>query len=252
MKALILAGGFSTRLYPLTEYTPKALLEIGGKPILWQIFSQILSAQKKGTISEIALVSNHRYLHVFKEWLRQQELDEDVLVLDNKANDPSERLGAIGDLMLLLEKTEWNDDLLVVASDTLSSLKIEDVLAFFAKNRGVLNTVYDTKDATIIAGKLGNPIVDKNNRITSFLEKPLKPKGTLTSIPYYIFTKESLPLIKKYYADNKDNLSALDSPGSVLTWLIKQTPTYAYVVADGYYHDVGTPEVLKKLRAQQG
>ena len=69
MKGIVLAAGYATRLYPLTLNTAKALLPVGGRPIIDHIVDQMLTLPD---LDQIIVVSNHRFASQFKEWARQR------------------------------------------------------------------------------------------------------------------------------------------------------------------------------------
>ncbi len=240
MKTIILAAGFSTRLYPITKNFPKALLKVGNKSVIDFVTDEIVSNKE---IDEICLVTNHGFYHFFEKWKKQNYPDVKIKLIDNGVNLPDKRLGAIGDLNFVLEKTKWSDDLLVVASDTLGSLKIKDFIAFFNKNRGVATIIFKAKDKSEITGRLGCATIS-GDKLIGFTEKPLQPESLFTGVPYYIFPKESLGLIQEYTKLAKN----LDSPGSILSWLIGKIPIYAYRIKEGYYFDVGTIVTYNKVR----
>lgn len=242
MKALVLAAGFSTRLYPLTENMPKALLKVHGKAIIEQVLEGIF---KTPVIDGVALVTNHKYVQIFQEWINAHYPERNIQVLDNGSQTPEDRLGAIGDLRFSLEKLGWADDVLVVASDTLTSLDISEFVSYFLNKDGVLNAVYDSEDIEKVREKLGNPVLERE-KIVEFLEKPKKPKSTFVSIPYYIFPKRTLPLISQYLSQGGNP----DAPGSIISWLIGKVSVNAFLVGKfGYYHDVGTLESLEHVRS---
>lgn len=244
MKTIILAGGFSTRLYPKTEFFPKSLLQIQGKEIVEYLIEDLLSSfpvsQKE---NEIILISNNRYFKIFEKWLKEKH--PQIKILNNGVDNSEKRLGAIGDILFVLNKTKWEDDLLVLSSDTLSSLKLKEFIGFFKKKRGVINAIFDTKNINIIKNKLGCVKINSKNEITEFIEKPENPQSTLTSIPYYIFPKKDILLIKKYQKQGGN----LDAPGSIISWLIGKTKVYAFQV-HGFYFDVGTNEIYDKLQKE--
>jgi glucose-1-phosphate thymidylyltransferase len=237
MNVLILAAGFCTRLFPITENFPKALLPVKGK----EIISKVLDDVVKNDIGNIALVTNHRYTDIFRVWLKTRYPNRDIQVIDNGIKNPDTRLGAIGDLRYALSRLKWNEDLLVLASDTLASFEISDLFKFFKTHRGIVNTVFDTGDIEVIRKKLGCVLV-KGDEIVEFTEKPENPESTLTSIPYYIYPKESLKLIDEYIMSG----NSLDAPGSIIPWFIGKIPCYQFRV-EGYYYDVGTIEMFNRL-----
>jgi glucose-1-phosphate thymidylyltransferase len=237
MKTIILGGGFSTRLYPLTEFFPKSLLKIKDKEIVKYLIEDLLLTDH----GDIACVSNNRYFDTFDKWFKENY--PQIQLINNGINMPENRLGAIGDIIFTLKQTGWNDDLLVLSSDTLSSLKLKDFINFYECHKGVLNAVFDTKDKNVIRKKLGCVKINEEHEIIEFEEKPESPKSTLTSIPYYIFPKSIIPLIKKYKKEGHN----LDAPGSIIHWLIQKTRVFAFLET-GYYYDVGTIEIYNLLK----
>lgn len=244
MKCLVLAAGFSTRLYPLTENFPKGLLTVKGKEILQYTLDDLATVKE---IEETAFISNHKFFSVFQNWLLKVPHFQNSQLIDNQVNSKDERLGAIGDFVFALDQLGWDDDILVLPSDTLFSCHLSDVVAFFHSHRGVVNVVRDCKDKEIIRGRLGCAEV-KNDELVSFEEKPAEPKSTLLSVPIYIYPRENLPLLRQYYQENKDNQAAVDSPGTILPWLIERTKCFAYVY-EGYSYDIGTVESYNQVNS---
>jgi glucose-1-phosphate thymidylyltransferase len=239
MKAIILGAGFSTRLYPLTLNYPKALLTINNQPIISYVLNQIISLKK---INETALVTNNRYYIPFKQFLANRYPNK-VKLINNNIDQVEDRLGAIGDIQYVLEKTGWQDDILVLASDTLTSLKIKDITSFFLRQRGIVTAFFDCGHKETIKKKLGCALL-KDNRVIKFVEKPKNPFSTITAIPYYIFPKESLSLIEKYFREK----NPADSPGLIIPWLMARTKVFAYNIGRGFYFDVGTFETYNHLK----
>jgi glucose-1-phosphate thymidylyltransferase len=240
MKVIILAAGFSTRLKPLTNNFPKGLLKIKGKEIISVILKKINNIHN---FQDLFLVTNDVCYPHFIKFFEESAILKKWSVFRNGVSVENNRLGAIGDLVLMLEKVGMDDDILVLPSDTLVSLDFNKLLDFYKKNRGFVNVVYDAGDKEVIKEKLGCAELD-GDKLVSFEEKPIEPKSTLQSVPIYIYPKEVLPLIKEYASDPNNNL---DSPGSIVPYLIGKIPTFAYQIKDGYYHDVGTLEDYEKL-----
>ena len=98
MKCLILAAGYATRLYPLTENFPKALLPVAGKTILDWLVDDL---SRSGETDEYIVVSNHRYVRHFTKWAENKRLP--ITVLDDGTSDNASRLGAVRDILFALE-----------------------------------------------------------------------------------------------------------------------------------------------------
>lgn len=239
MKALFLAAGFSTRLRPLTTNFPKGLLKVGDKPIISHLLDQVIELNQ---IDEIALVTNDICFPHYQHYIATKNLSQSIKLLNNGIQKNENRVGAIGDLNFALEKLQWKDDLLVLPSDTLVSIVLHDLIVYFNQHHQFINVVIDLKDTKKIKQKLGCVIVN-NQKIIGFEEKPTQPKSTMASVPIYIYPKEILQLIKVYINEGNN----VESPGSIMPWIIKKTPALAYVVENGYYHDVGTLEAYSQL-----
>jgi glucose-1-phosphate thymidylyltransferase len=241
MKSIILAAGFCTRLFPITEYFPKALLTVSGKAILSYILDDVVN---KKDIDDIVLVTNHRYKDIFSVWLRTRYPNRHIPVIDNGIRTPNNRLGAVGDLAYVLQKLKWQDDVLVLASDTIATISVKKFIQFYYNHNGPINAVFDTEHKETIRKKLGCVNIS-GDRLVEFVEKPENPATTLTSIPYYIFSKASLGLLPEYM---KSDVSK-DAPGFFMSWMVNKIPSYAYVVK-GMYSDVGTIDAYNALAKQ--
>ena len=88
MKCLILAAGYATRLYPLTENFPKPLLEVQGKTILDWLTEDIGE-------TDTVVVTNHRFAPIFEDWAKAKA---NITVLDDGTSSNETRLGAVCDI----------------------------------------------------------------------------------------------------------------------------------------------------------
>lgn len=238
---MILAAGFCTRFFPITEYFPKGLLPVGGKAILSYVLDDVI---KDNRINEIALVTNHRYHDIFSVWLSSNYRQHTFNIIDNGVYSPEKRLGAVGDLAFALKKLRWHDDILVLASDTIASLSISKFIDFYHHHDGPVNAVFDTRDPEMIKNKLGC-VKLAGERITEFIEKPANPASSLTSIPFYIYPSKVLAMLPQFLKSDNPK----DAPGSLMAWLINKVPCYAYTV-HGEYYDVGKITTYNMLAAQ--
>ena len=240
MKAIILAAGYATRLYPLTKNSPKALLPIAGKPILEYTVEQIAACK---TIDKIYLVTNSRFFAKFTRWLRTyRSSGPEIILVDDGTLSNTERRGSIGDLQLAIESRRLDDDLLVICSDKMFEFKLSDFVGFFKKRRETVNACFDTGDLEAVCGKHGCVVLDETGRIVEFQEKPSKPKSTIQSIAFYIFPGKILPFVQEYLKDG----GTPDAPGFLLQWLCQRIPVYAYIFSEPCY-DVGTPESYRSV-----
>jgi glucose-1-phosphate thymidylyltransferase len=229
MKLLVLAAGYATRLYPLTLDTPKPLLEVGGRPML----DRVLDALRPMGVDGAYVVTNAKFADRFRAWAASSH--RGVTVIDDGTTDDANKLGAIGDIDLVLERERLEDDLVVVAGDNLFG----ESLGGFPPRRDVpVLAVYDVGDLERI--RQYNAIeVDGDGRIVFFEEKPAEPRSTLTGIALYFYPRPVLPLIRRYVAEGNNP----DQPGHLIQWLYPRTPVYTWRVP-GLWFDIGSPEQL--------
>jgi glucose-1-phosphate thymidylyltransferase len=233
MKAVILAAGYATRLYPLTLERPKALLPVGGRPIVEHVLEALAGVEG---IDEIHLVTNSKFADAFEDWAAGR--GGDVRILDDGTSDDASRLGAIGDLELTLRRRSIDDDLLVLAGDNLFTETLAP-FADFGREKGTPALgVYDVRDLDAI--RRYNAIeLDADDRVTFFEEKPERPRSTLTGIALYFYPRSSLGRVREYLGDGNNP----DQPGRLVEWLYRREPVYAWRVP-GRWYDVGSAETL--------
>ncbi|MGN6387841.1 MAG: nucleotidyltransferase family protein, partial [Verrucomicrobiota bacterium] len=199
MKVLILAAGYATRLYPLTLTQPKPLLPVAGKPMIEYVLDNIAPIG----VDQVFVVTNAKFAGHFQKWADQYRATKSKLnftIVNDKSTDDTNKLGAIGDLHLVLTQENVNDDLVVVAGDNLFSQSLEEFGKYCREKNAPVLGVYDVGSLEQIK-KYSAITLDSDGRITSFEEKPANPKSTLTGIALYYYPKSVLPLIKQYIAE---------------------------------------------------
>lgn len=245
MKAIILAAGYATRLYPYTENLPKALLPIAGKPIIEYTIKKIAECNE---IEKIYIVTNNRFFEQFNSWLDKYEnqlqavTNPAIEIINDGTNSNRERLGSIGDLWLAIESKELHDDLMVICSDKMFEFSLADFVDFFEDRRAAVNTCCDVGDIELLRNKHGCVVVNEQGRIVDFQEKPAHPKSTIESIAFYIFPGSTIPLIRQYL--NEDNNK--DAPGFLAQWLAKKESMYAFLFTEECY-DIGNPDGYSRV-----
>jgi len=128
MKAIILAAGYATRLYPLTLSTPKALLPIAKKPIIDYIVEELITIP---VMREIIVISNHRFANHFYAWAGSTKHSVPVRIVDDGTTSDENKLGAIGDIQMVLSQTPMEEDLLVIAGDTFFTFHLLDFYRYY-------------------------------------------------------------------------------------------------------------------------
>jgi glucose-1-phosphate thymidylyltransferase len=232
VKAVILAGGYATRLYPLTLDRPKHLLEVGGRPIL----ELLLERLPLDELERVYVVTNAKFADRFREWA--ESYPADVVVINDGTTSEEDRLGAIGDLRLAIESEGLDDDLIVAAGDSIFTERLDDFARFGRERDGAATAVYDVGDLEAMK-RLSSIVVDAESRLVGFEEKPDRPESTLAGIALYFYPRAILPLVAEYLAEGNNP----DQPGRLVEWLYRRTPVYAWRVP-GRWFDIGTPETL--------
>ena len=236
MKSIILAAGYSTRLYPLTEKTPKPLLNVADKPMIEHIIRKL---EQIDDIDAIYIITNDKFEQHFKNWLKNFDTHKKIEILNDGTKSNEERLGALGDIHYAINAKNISDDLIVVAGDNLFELSLTDVANLFKKKKSNVIVLHDVKDIDL-AKKYG-VVETENSIVINFEEKPSSPKSTLISTGIYIFPKTTIELIKKYIAQGND----ADKTGTFIEWLHKRDKVFAYTT-DKKWYDIGSIEQLEK------
>src|SRR3954464_10865514 len=240
MKIVILAAGYATRLYPLTLTRAKPLLPVAGKPMVDHVLDNLAPI---GGIDRVYIVTNAKFADQLQEWAdrcRGTKAKLDFTIVNDGATDDTNKLGAIGDLHLVLTREKVNDDVIVVAGDNLFSQTLEGFGKFARDKNAPVLAVYDVGDLEEIK-KYNAITIDQNKKITFFEEKPQKPASTVTGIALYYYPKATLPLIHQYIAEGNNP----DQPGRLVQWLYPRTPFYTWRVP-GIWYDIGSRETLEE------
>jgi glucose-1-phosphate thymidylyltransferase len=233
MKAIILAAGYATRLYPLTREVAKPLLPLAGRPMLDYLLDRLREAE---AVDEVHVVTNHKFADSFAVWAEPRG----VVVHDDGTTSEEDRLGAIGDIEFTIGHGGLaDDDLLVVAGDNLFDYSVADYVHWW-RDKGAASAVvvYDVGSLELVK-KYSNVEVDEDGRLRAFIEKPEVPMSTLVATASYIYHREHVPLIRRYL----DEGNAPDQPGRLLGWLVPRAPVYGYR-AGGDWRDIGDASQL--------
>lgn len=239
MKCLILAAGYATRLYPLTENFPKPLLKVGEKTILDWLLDDI---DTSGIMEEYIVISNHKFAGHFEDWAKTKTYK--ITVVDDGTSTNETRLGAVCDIQYAIEKMHLDSDLLIIAGDNLLDFSLKRFVAYCKeKKTSCVMRYYEPSEKKLL--KSGVLTVDKSDLILNMTEKSPTPQTHWCCPPFYYYTKEDAARVL-------DGISAgcgTDAPGSYIAWLCKQTKVYAMEMPGSRY-DIGnieSYEIVKKI-----
>ena len=223
MKAILLAAGYATRLYPLTRDFPKPLLPVGGKPILEWLVEDVGEE-----VEEFIVVTNHRFSAHFAAWARG--LDHRIRVLDDGTDSNENRLGAVRDIALAATQT---CDYLVMAGDNVLSFSLRPFIAY-SRSTGTSCVMTYEENRLSALRRTAVITVDGTGLITSYEEKPEVPKNNLAVPPFYYYRYEDIRHIPEALSQGLNP----DAPGSFGVWLSARTPMHAWRMP-GVRHDIG-------------
>jgi glucose-1-phosphate thymidylyltransferase len=241
MKALILAAGYATRLYPLTKRYPKSLLPVRGRPIIDYALEKLESIPE---IDEVIVVTNNKFITHFRKWQKSRALSKKVSLLNDLTRSNETRRGAIGDLDFAIRRKNLRDDLLIVGGDNIFDAGLLPFVEFSKDHpaKPVIG-VFDIGKKKE-AFKYGVVRLDKNKRVVDFKEKPLHPKSSLVGMCVYFFPKETLGLIKDFL---KSKAGKKDATGFYIDWLRSKKAVYGFVFR-GKWYDIGDKKFLNAAK----
>ena len=240
MKALILAAGYGTRLYPYTKHFPKPLLKVKDRPIIDFLVDKL---GKVEDLSSIVVVTNNRFFGHFKRWKEEQPLKARIKLLNDHTESPEDKLGATGDMDLAFRSEGLSQDFLVLGGDNFFREPLEDFMDFARSHSPAISIgVFDVKNKKE-ASNFGVVVLDKKHRITDFQEKPAKPKSTLAAMCLYYFPKEKLRLVGKCLSGGEQ---CFDNVGAYIKWLADNEQVFAFTFKELWY-DIGRIQTYEAL-----
>ena len=223
MKAFLLAAGLGTRLRPLTDHTPKCLVEVGGRAML-DIWLDALAAAGVGEV----LVNLHHLAPLVRRHLAARESGPVVHTVEEP-----ELLGSAGTLRANRAFVAGEDMFLALNADNLTDFDLR-VLIDAHRDGGNIATlsVFHAPDPT----QCGILTVD-DGRVTGFSEKPAKPVSSLANAGMYAFSPAVLDLIGPPPRDiGYDLLPKLVGRARAVT------------IGGSWFLDIGTPAALARAR----
>ena len=229
-KGIILAAGKGTRLFPTTEATPKPLLPLYDKPLLYYALSNLMSAG----IKEVLFISRKQDMQIFKKLFGTGS----QLGMRLKYTFQTKPKG-IPDAINVANKFIANQPFVLALADNLfigeSFQKTLKQVQSIKSGAAVLavKTKYPSKSAVIDLGKKG--------RIKSIIEKPKKPKSNLTIPGLYFYDSASIPVVKKLRPSKRGELEIVDVH---LAYLEKQLLKVFSLKKDIKWFDTGDAEEM--------
>ena len=241
MKCIVLAAGYATRLYPLTENFPKPLLCVKERPILDWLLYDIDSA---GEVDEYIVISNHRYIENFRQWQKTLSLNAPVTILDDGTTDNDNRLGAVRDIAFAVNELSLDDDLMVIAGDNVLDFSLSSLIGYFKiKDSSVVMRYYEDDSERL--KKSGTAICREDDKILAMIEKSPKPESHWCVPPFYIFKRGDAGLVGKALSEG----CSADAPGSFAAYVAEKSDLFAMKMP-GKRYDIGNIESYEKVKSE--
>ena len=242
MKNIVIAAGYATRLYPLTENFPKPLLKIGERSILDRILDDVDGIEE---IDEHIIVTNHKFAEIFNNWVserKQKPGTKPIRIIDDGTTDNENRLGAVKDLLLAIDEFDINDDIMVLAADNVLDFSFRGFVNFFKqKNTSVIMCHHEPELYKL--QRTGVIAVDDDMKVLEMQEKPEHPVSNWAVPPFYIYKRNDLPLIR----DCLNHGCGFDAPGNLAHYLVNATTIHAWIMPGSRY-DIGSLDSYKEAQ----
>ncbi len=233
MKAVVLAGGYATRLWPITKNRPKMFLPVGELSVIDRIFEGL---EDDDRVDEVFVSTNERFAEDFEEHLAESPFEKPTVSVEDTTGE-SEKFGVVGALAQLVEREGVDDDLMVIAGDNVISFDVSEFVDFFeAKGEDASALAAYDVGSKERAKSYGLVQLD-GDEVIDFQEKPDDPKSTLVSIACYAFPADVLPMLSEYLSDGNNP----DEPGWFMQWLQARRAVHAFSFDEAWF-DIGTAE----------
>ena len=231
MKAIVLAGGYATRLWPITRHRPKMFLPVGEGTVIDDVFADLEADER---VDEVFVSTNERFADQFEEYLAGSRFEKPTVSVEETVEE-DEKFGVVGALHQLIDREGIDDDLLVVAGDNLISFDLAEFVDFFERREATSLAAYDVGSKE--RAKAYGLVELEGDRVVDFQEKPSDPRSTLVSIACYIFPRSVLSQFGEYLSGDNNP----DEPGWFVQWLRSRRPVHAFTFDEAWF-DIGTPE----------
>lgn len=233
--ALVLCGGYGTRLEPISEFVPKALLPVRGKPIINHIIGDTY-----GLVDRIIVSTNVKFADQFAYWVKNKELEpmrEKLSFVIDPSTKEKEKLGVVRGTAYAIEKARLDKGIIIFSSDVFREFSIKAFITQFSETPKPAILLRDLTEYGILAGShvSWDAFVELNAKLEEVRRRTLTcgviacPPGIASKISDY-----------SRVGGNPDSLSAF------VRWLGKDG-NLELVTSTGISYDIGTIEAYRML-----
>ncbi|MES2677064.1 MAG: D-glycero-beta-D-manno-heptose 1,7-bisphosphate 7-phosphatase [Pseudomonadota bacterium] len=228
MQAIILAGGFGTRLQSIVKDVPKPMADINGLPFLSYLFTYL----KNHNITDVVLSVG--YLH-------QKIIDyfgNSYLGINIKYAIETEPLGTGGAILNSLKFIDQNQPVIILNGDTFLQIDYQKLSDFHEQKESDLTIVLRHLED---CSRYGSVTIDDKNSIVNFSEKNLTTKSGYINGGIYVINPK---IFSNYNLPNKFSFEQ-----DFLSKYLKATKPFGFI-AEEYFIDIGIPEDYQKAQDQ--
>lgn len=229
MDAIILAGGFAKRMWPLTKNKPKQLLNLAGKPML----DYVINSLNNLGFDRIIVSVNSFFAPQFQEYLDSNVMVKNIELFVEDSDSEDQKLGALGALNLLFKNKNLRGPVFIAGGDNLSDFDLTKMVTVYNKFKADVIGLYDVENIEL--AKLYGIADLEDNMIVDFVEKPISPPSTLAATAYWLLSESGIANFFTYINEGGDR----DAMGNFLAWNVKRNSVYS-VSFKGNWYDIGS------------
>ncbi|MCZ6593992.1 MAG: sugar phosphate nucleotidyltransferase [Bacteroidetes bacterium] len=234
---IILSGGYSNRLWPLTIDLSKHLLPVGGRPVLAHALDFVAESKK---INNILLITNKKYESqigdFYKEYVKSKQISKIDLLIEPES--PAGKLGSVGAINYAIEQSNF-EDLLLIAGDNIFGFKLDEFLNSAFSHGTSANAIHLLKSYEDLS-EYGVVELSEDGTILNLKEKqPFSTFRKISTACYYL-RKSDVERVPQYISSGGN----VDSLGSLIFWLTNQNSIIYGFEFSSFWFDIGTREKL--------
>jgi glucose-1-phosphate thymidylyltransferase len=199
MHAFILAGGFATRLWPLTEKRAKPLLPVAGVPLVEYLVRDIPEDVP------ITVSTNAFFKEPFEEWAKTTGRGNITILIEETKSD-DQKLGALGATAQWITESNIQEDVLLLTGDNYCGFSFDTFLAA-AKPDTTLIAVHDI--GSLDLAKAFGTVIAEGSVVKAFEEKPKEPKTTLVNTGCSLLPASTLSVLVEHAKEHPDNVGGV-------------------------------------------
>jgi len=231
MDVIVLAGGFATRMGPITQDIPKQLLPLGNQTIIDYVLKSIESLRPSQTF----ISTNSKFVNHLEDFIKNYNGPLSLELIEEQALDESEKKGALSSIGDIIVNKKPKGPLFVAGGDNVSNFDLSKMVRHYENNQNDTLALYDVKDYSL--AKLYGIVTLDGCKITNLKEKPSTPSSTLASTALWLLSSSGQQSLLNYLDLGVEK----DSMGAFMSYHCKHEHVDGIVYNNSWF-DIGSPE----------